>query len=288
MDDARRNGRESANASLSDVVADVYFGRLTWSSRAATVRRIDWIVDQARGPHVLDVGCSQGVVEVLLARRGVRVTGLDKDPVAIEHARRLVAGEIPDVADRIRLVHDELAQAVLPAASFDSVVMGEILEHADDPAGLLDVGLGLLRPDGRVVVTTPFGFHPHGNHRQTFCLSDIVQLARPRLAVESLEVVDGFIRMTARLGSDQPDSWSHFDDDRLLRMTEAACVASQQRLHCQLETVKTGSRYQFGSWMVAAVRAPWRLHRIAAGFAALLSNIARRRGSRRRRRAGLA
>ena len=215
-----------------DRVAQVYFGIIEWGDSGEILRqRIDWMVDQARGPRILDVGCSEGVLEILLARKGFNVTGVDINAEALAFARDLLAREPEEVRSRVRFVHGDLAQARLLDDRFDTLVMGEILEHLEDPQTLLNRSLDLIRPNGRVIITTPFGYHPDEDHRQTFCLSDFIALAKPRCALEYLQVEGGYIRMVGCVSSSTESSWQQLDSDQLLSMTETALVSSQQRLY---------------------------------------------------------
>ena len=215
-----------------DRVAQVYFGIIEWGDSGEIVRqRIDWMVDQAPGPRILDVGCSEGVLEILLARKGFNVTGVDINAEALAFARDLLAREPEEVRARVRFIHGDLAQARLLDDRFDTLVMGEILEHLEDPQTLLNRSLDLIRPDGRVIITTPFGYHPDEDHRQTFCLSDFIALAKPRCALEHLQVESGYIHMVGRVSSSTESSWQQLDSDQLLSMTETALVSSQQRLY---------------------------------------------------------
>ena len=215
-----------------DRVAQVYCGIIEWGDSGEILRqRIDWMVDQARGPRILDVGCSEGVLEILLARKGFNVTGVDINAEALAFARDLLAREPEEVRSRVRFVHGDLAQARLLDDRFDTLVMGEILEHLEDPQTLLNRSLDLIRPDGRVIITTPFGYHPDEDHRQTFCLSDFIALAKPRCALEHLQVESGYIHMVGRVSSSTESSWQQLDSDQLLSMTETALVSSQQRLY---------------------------------------------------------
>ena len=215
-----------------DRVAQVYFGIIEWGDSGEILRqRIDWMVDQAPGPRILDVGCSEGVLEILLARKGFNVTGVDINAEALAFARDLLAREPEEVRARVRFIHGDLAQARLLDDRFDTLVMGEILEHLEDPQTLLNRSLDLIRPDGRVIITTPFGYHPDEDHRQTFCLSDFIALAKPRCALEHLQVESGYIHMVGHVSSSTESSWQQLDSDQLLSMTETALVSSQQRLY---------------------------------------------------------
>ena len=215
-----------------DRVAQVYLGIIEWGDSGEILRqRIDWMVDQARGPRILDVGCSEGVLEILLARKGFNVTGVDINAEALAFARDLLAREPEEVRSRVRFVHGDLAQARLLDDRFDTLVMGEILEHLEDPQTLLNRSLDLIRPNGRVIITTPFGYHPDEDHRQTFCLSDSIALAKPRCALEYLQVEGGYIRMVGCVSSSTESSWQQLDSDQLLSITETALVSSQQRLY---------------------------------------------------------
>ena len=158
---------------VRDKVAQVYLGILDWGATSDVLRRrIDWMANEARGPRVLDVGCSEGILELLLARRGLDVTGVEVNPDALDFARELLAGEPEEVCARARLIHGDFIEARPVTGLFDTVVLGEILEHLHDPGALLNRSLEYLHPGGRVVITTPFGLLPHEDHHQTFCLTD--------------------------------------------------------------------------------------------------------------------
>ncbi len=98
---------------------------------------------------VLDVGCATGYLGRALQARGCRVSGVELDAVAAAQA----AEDLDEV-----LVAD-LAEADLVAhfgpASFDVVVLGDVLEHMTDPVRVLRGVVGLLRPGGSVVISTP-------------------------------------------------------------------------------------------------------------------------------------
>jgi 2-polyprenyl-3-methyl-5-hydroxy-6-metoxy-1,4-benzoquinol methylase len=97
--------------------------------------------------RVLDVGCSTGYLAERLQQRGATVVGLDMDERSAELARRFCT----DV-----LVGDiETMELPFEAASFDAIVCGDLIEHMRDPQAMLARLRPLLRPGGRLALSTP-------------------------------------------------------------------------------------------------------------------------------------
>ena len=108
------------------------------------------------GLRVLDAGCGPGLYAAELVTRGAAfVQGIDISPEMIRLAEEAVRGP---VAFR---VHD-LAQPLdwLEAASFDAAVMALVIHHLDDRVRALQEIARVLRPGGRLVVST---HHPTGD-----------------------------------------------------------------------------------------------------------------------------
>jgi 2-polyprenyl-3-methyl-5-hydroxy-6-metoxy-1,4-benzoquinol methylase len=99
------------------------------------------------GNRVLDVGCSSGYLARPLAERGNTVVGLELDPEAARGAEEFC---------ELVLVGDvETMDLPLEPGSFDVVLGGDVIEHLRDPAATLARLRPLLRPGGRVVLSTP-------------------------------------------------------------------------------------------------------------------------------------
>ena len=112
--------------------------------------------DPARGARLLDVGAHWLHQAVLLASDGFAVTALDLPATLEQDSVRALAA-----AHRIRLLPNaDLEQPAALAAigddAFDLVLMTEVLEHlAFNPVALWREIHRVLRPGGRIVVTTP-------------------------------------------------------------------------------------------------------------------------------------
>jgi 2-polyprenyl-3-methyl-5-hydroxy-6-metoxy-1,4-benzoquinol methylase len=99
------------------------------------------------GSRVLDAGCSSGYLAEQLVARGCTVVGLELDPAAARLAEQW--------CERVLVGDVERMELDLETASFDVVLCGDILEHLRDPGAALSRWRSLLRPGGRLVVSTP-------------------------------------------------------------------------------------------------------------------------------------
>jgi 2-polyprenyl-3-methyl-5-hydroxy-6-metoxy-1,4-benzoquinol methylase len=97
--------------------------------------------------RVLDVGCSSGYLSAPLAERGSSVVGLERDERA--------AGEARAVCEDVLVGDIETMELPFPPQSFDLVLCGDVLEHLRDPERFLARVRPLIRPGGRLVLSTP-------------------------------------------------------------------------------------------------------------------------------------
>jgi 2-polyprenyl-6-hydroxyphenyl methylase/3-demethylubiquinone-9 3-methyltransferase len=115
--------------------------------------RLDYVAGRAplQGARVLDVGCGGGILSEALARAGARVTGIDLAPRVLEVARLHLHESGLSVDYRETSVEDLGAE--MPGA-FDAVACMELLEHVPDPASVIGACATLLKPGGRLFVST--------------------------------------------------------------------------------------------------------------------------------------
>jgi 2-polyprenyl-3-methyl-5-hydroxy-6-metoxy-1,4-benzoquinol methylase len=100
-----------------------------------------------RAGRVLDVGCSSGYLAERLQARGNVVVGIDVDEQAAGHARRF--------CESVHVGDVETMDLPFERASFDAVLCGDVVEHLRDPERFLERIRPLLKPDGRLVLSTP-------------------------------------------------------------------------------------------------------------------------------------
>jgi ubiquinone/menaquinone biosynthesis C-methylase UbiE len=113
-------------------------------------RKLAAIVDMlgpTDGLRCLDLGSDNGVVSLMLRRRGGRWASADLTPEAVGSIRDLVGEDVHLVAGGTRLPFAD--------AEFDRVVVVDMLEHVPDEAAFAAELARITRPAGRLVVNTP-------------------------------------------------------------------------------------------------------------------------------------
>jgi SAM-dependent methyltransferase len=105
---------------------------------------VDFVRSLGHAESALDLGCGDGRLTVLLD--AVRVVGADVSDVALARARRRGLEVVPLVPGRALSFED---------GSFDLVVSTEVVEHVHDVQRFLSEVRRVLRPRGRLALTTP-------------------------------------------------------------------------------------------------------------------------------------
>ena len=132
---AAQYGYRSAEAPHS---ADYLTSHIVTACRALSAKR------------VLDLGCGNGALCNALSATGMEVVGCDPSEDGVAIARRAY----PTIPFHALGVYDD--PGVLGDEPFDVVVSTEVIEHLFLPRCLPRFASRVLRPDGHLIVSTPY------------------------------------------------------------------------------------------------------------------------------------
>ncbi|RKT78746.1 methyltransferase family protein [Terracoccus luteus] len=145
--------RQAGVARLFDQLAEVYDQGGVPFFRPIAGRLVALLAPQP-GEEALDVGCGRGAVTLRLCDAvapGGRVVGVDLSAAMVELLRRDASRS--GVTDLDLLVGDA-ADVGLAPSSFDLVTASLVLFFSPDPAATLTQWVSLLKPGGRIGLTT--------------------------------------------------------------------------------------------------------------------------------------
>lgn len=122
-----------------ETVAPVLFNERRWSDAPAEVEGVVSLLGISPGASVLDLCCGVGRHSVELARRGMRVTGVDRTGAYLERARRAAKAEGVEV----EFVQDDM-RIFCRTGAFDAVInlftsFGYFEDPEDDRRVVLNV-----------------------------------------------------------------------------------------------------------------------------------------------------
>jgi SAM-dependent methyltransferase len=169
--------------------------------------RIEAILAEVRGTDVLNLGCVNHSIALTEGEKGrwlqlqlskrfpqANVLGLDIDQDNVAQMRG--QGMNVEVGDAQRLTYHE---------EFDTIVLGEIIEHLENPGACLEGCRRALKPGGRIILSTPnifcvmhmlmyFKNYDHAFNREHvawFCPQTLrTMVERCGLRIESFKFVD--------------------------------------------------------------------------------------------------
>ncbi|HWH44346.1 MAG TPA: methyltransferase domain-containing protein [Thermoleophilaceae bacterium] len=111
-----------------------------------TLARIEDLLGPGGARRLVDVGAGPGFLVAAARDRGWDAAGVDVNPWAAAYARDEEGVEV-----RV----GSLEEAGFEEGAYDAVTMMDVLEHVEDPAGLVARASSLLRPGGVLAVLTP-------------------------------------------------------------------------------------------------------------------------------------
>jgi 2-polyprenyl-3-methyl-5-hydroxy-6-metoxy-1,4-benzoquinol methylase len=124
---------------------------------------------------VCDLGCGNGYLAGRLAELGYKVTGVDasESGIAIAQANFLLSTFVHATIDSS--LRDRTGLEL-----FDLAVSSDVIEHLYRPADLIEAAASLVKPNGRILIGTPYhGYLKNlvlsvtGKMDSHFCVNDV-------------------------------------------------------------------------------------------------------------------
>jgi len=100
-----------------------------------------------KSENILEVGSGLGYLTYAIRQEGYSATGLDISTDAVNKARASFGNNY--------ICEDVYQYALKNIGKFDVVLLTEIIEHVPDPSAFLDALMSLLKPGGKLIISTP-------------------------------------------------------------------------------------------------------------------------------------
>jgi 2-polyprenyl-3-methyl-5-hydroxy-6-metoxy-1,4-benzoquinol methylase len=163
--------KEYRHKTLQEVADKVYFDPVymnrymyglaitgfLWPNHLSIVRFFKETLPGDKQGAYLEVGPGHGHFMMTAMEVGSfdEFLGVDISATSIEQTRSIIDHFAPKNAEKVRLeLRDFLAVDDLPDGSFDAIVMGEVLEHVEEPEKFLQRIAQLAKPDAHIYITT--------------------------------------------------------------------------------------------------------------------------------------
>lgn len=184
-----------------DRVNEAYYGALGDDFSKKTRDRINWIVTQVDGDLILDIGCSQGIAAILLGREGKRVDGIDISEESINYAKEELEKEHNSVKEQVTFQVKNFLTDDIPQKNYSTILLTEVLEHIADPHSFLKKVHDLVKEDGKIIVTVPFGINDFIDHKRTYYYSLLMEHLSAHFKIESVQYLGKWIGVICKATS---------------------------------------------------------------------------------------
>lgn len=146
----------------------VFSGRIHCPCEVQFWDSMDRVFSDVRGKILVDLGSGPGVKALTFAAAGAKVIGFEARESAVGHARenvQQIRSQHPELSILAEFHQKDIEQGLsdIEDASVDIVLFIEVIEHLEGYATVLREIQRILRPGGKVVITTP---NKHFQHNE--------------------------------------------------------------------------------------------------------------------------
>lgn len=213
----------------SDRITEAYNGTLGADFMRSTKERVHWLAANASRSPILDVGCSQGIGPILLGRENKSVVGVDVNQVSIKQANDFLKTESAEVQKHVKFICADFLTLEFDT-TFETVVLGEVLEHLIHPDQFIARAAELLSDEGRIVVSVPFGINDFHDHKQTFYLTGPFELVAKHFDIVEIKFFGKWLGIVGVKRYGKADSHGLNLDATQIRKSEKAFFSIERKL----------------------------------------------------------
>lgn len=188
-----------------DRITEAYYDEMGQELGREARQRIHWICEQAKGEKILDVGCSQGIASILLGREGKHALGMDISPDSIDYANRMLESESINTRQYIEFKTGNFIDYNFEGQVFESIIMGNVIEHITDSERFMEKVMSLLNDDGHLVVTVPFGVNNYADQKKIYYLTDVINLKVNGLVITDFHFMGNWVGVILQKRNDDTD-----------------------------------------------------------------------------------
>ncbi|PGZ12865.1 methyltransferase domain-containing protein [Bacillus cereus] len=213
-----------------DRISEAYFNEMGEEFGEKVRNRVHWVCENAEGEEILDVGCSQGIVSILLGREGKKVLGIDLLKESIDYANNALINESSITQEYVTFKEANFMGLDFQNAKFDSIIMGEILEHVTEPKRFIKKAIRLLKNNGKIVITVPFGINDYFDHKKTYYLMDLFDIAVEGIIINEIKFLGKWTGIVLQKQVKEEKGIS-FDKQLVRSLEEAFCVIERKYIN---------------------------------------------------------
>ena len=177
-----------------DQVSELYKGKIfTEEHQLALKERIFQICSRVQGKKILDIGCSQGIISLILAKEGHEVIGVDNEQPSLEYAQKDLLNYDPQTREKVKFIWMDANKLEFQKETFDTVILGEILEHLVKPEAILIEVQRVLKKEGVAIITVPFGFNNDPDHKKHYYPTMFTILVSKFFQINELVILENYL-----------------------------------------------------------------------------------------------
>lgn len=183
-------------AYMSQYMYGLAISSFLWPNHLDIFRFFERTLPLDRSGRYLEVGPGHGyfLMTAMSASAYDEFTAVDISKTSIQQTRSIIEHFTPDLAAKADLQLMDFLDCDLPESGFDAVVMGEVLEHVEEPIAFLRQIRHVARPDAHIYVTTCLNA-PAVDHISLFGttveLEDLFSMAGLRIADQLIRPYEG-------------------------------------------------------------------------------------------------